>query len=90
MDSFKVDQPDYYAKFRHDREELMRARWTGRLYVDLVAEMGREGVSMTMPSGGGQTNSAVIFGINDPVSGCVDSFVVLNGDEPIIENYYCR
>ncbi len=80
----------YYANFRHDREVLMRSRWTGRLYVDLVADMGRDGVSMTTPDSSGQTSSAVIFGINDPISGCVDSFVVINGDEPIIEDYYCR
>lgn len=81
---------DSFASVRQEREAQMRERWAGRLYADLVAEMGRTGESMTVPSKRGETRSAVVFGINDPLSGCVDSFVVINGDEPIIGDYYCR
>tara|TARA_R110001583_G_scaffold190040_1_gene353941 strand:+ start:1543 stop:1809 length:267 start_codon:yes stop_codon:yes gene_type:complete len=84
------DAAHYFASFRQERELLMRERWTGRLYADLVAEMGWGGNSMTTPSAPGETRSAVTFGVNDPISGCVDSFVVINGDEPIINTYYCR
>ncbi len=79
-----------FASVRQEREAQMRARWAGHLYAELVAEMGREGASMTTPNAQGEPRSAVIFGVNDPLSGCVDSFVVINGDEPLIGNYYCR
>ncbi|MEH6472386.1 MAG: hypothetical protein V7752_14145 [Halopseudomonas sp.] len=86
----QTEKTDFYSSFRHDRELEMRERWAGRLYADLVAEMGHEGESMTTPNSQGRTSSAVVFGVNDPISGCVDSFIIINGEEPIIDNYFCR
>lgn len=81
---------DDFARMRYERAVQMRERWTGHLFADLVTEMGRSGESMTAPNSQGRTRSAVVFGVNDSRSGCIDAFVVINGEEPIIQNYYCR
>ena len=86
----KPGTTDSFASARQGREAQMRERWEGRLYAELVKEMGRTGESMTVISKRGETRSVIIFGINDPLSGCIDSFGVINGDEPIIDSYSCR
>lgn len=86
----KPETTDSSASARQAREAQMRERWEGRLYAELVKEMGRTGKSMTVPSKWGDIRSVIIFGINDPLSGCIDSFGVINGDEPMIDSYSCR
>ena len=81
---------DSHTSARQLRQLQMRERWSGCLYVELVEEMGYSGESMTTPSISGMTHSAVTFGVNDSTSGCLDSFVIINGDEPLIDTYHCR
>ncbi|MBC8210613.1 MAG: hypothetical protein H8E21_06050 [Gammaproteobacteria bacterium] len=86
----KPETMDSFTSARQSREAQMRERWEGHLYAELVKEMGRTGNSMTVPSKRGENRSLIIFGINDPISRCIDSFGVINGDEPIIDSYSCR
>lgn len=86
----KPETTDSFASARQSREAQMRERWEGHLYAELVKEMGRTGKSMSVPNKWGESRSVIVFGINDPLSGCIDSFGVINGNEPIIDNYSCR
>ncbi|MEH6826406.1 MAG: hypothetical protein V7629_21165 [Motiliproteus sp.] len=71
------------------QEQVMRKRWMDKPYRELVAHMGREGLVMDIPRYGWPPSSAVVYGYNE-ATGCVDSFLVMHGEEPMIKDYFCR
>ncbi len=70
-------------------EQGMRKQWADKPYRELVKHMGREGVVMDIPRYGWPASSAVVYGV-DSATGCVDAFLVLHGEEPLIKDYFCR
>ncbi|WP_210396183.1 hypothetical protein [Motiliproteus sediminis] len=72
------------------REKAMHARWAGRDYKELIAELGKPIYEMTIPRYGWPNSSALLYGL-DEGSGCIDAFLIVKGDDRTwVEDYYCR
>jgi hypothetical protein len=76
------------------REKLMHDRWAGKTYAELVEQLGKPLMVMSIPRDGWPPSSAIHYGASDQQSGCIDAFLVLHGDRSgrtaqVLE-YFCR
>ena len=76
------------------REKRMNDHWTGKSYNELVEQLGKPKMVMSIPRDGWPASSAIHYGASGPPWDCVDSFLVLHGDregrQAKILGYFCR
>ena len=83
------DGPPRGSVARMQRELAMNLQWQNRSFSELKAALGQPVLVMHIPGGGNPPGFAAVYGV-DPVSGCIDAFALLYGNDPIVRVYYCR
>jgi hypothetical protein len=75
---------------RKHREKVLQGVWAGKPYASLLALMGPPKVVMEIP-GRPHYSSARVYGVMDDDSQCIDAFtVVMQANDLIVANYFCR
>ena len=71
------------------REAAMNRRWQNRPLSELKLAMGEPRLLMQIPGGGNPPGFAAVYGV-DQATGCIDSFALFHGRDPLIRVYHCR
>jgi hypothetical protein len=88
--------PDSGANSRipqEQREFNLQTTWSGRSYEALVQAFGPPELIMDVPGFRQLRTSAVVYGVRDSASQCIDAFtVVVDGrtGQYVVTNYFCR
>ena len=72
-------------------ERSMQQAWVGRPRSELVADLGRPVALLGMPGSDRIPPSLIlVYTKPDSPGGCIDAFVVLQGEQGQVWNYFCR
>ena len=75
---------------RKHREKVLQDVWIGKPYSSLLELMGSPKIVMEIP-GRSHYSSARVYGVMDDDSQCIDAFtVIMQADDLIVANYFCR
>ena len=81
-------------RFPQEQRELsLQSAWSGRSYEALVQAFGQPELIMDVPGFRQLRTSAVVYGVRDSTSQCIDAFtVVVDGrtGQHVVTNYFCR
>jgi hypothetical protein len=74
---------------RLGREVNMNRRWQNHRLSELRSTLGQPQLLMSIPGGGNPPGFVAVYG-QDALSGCLDAFAFVYGEDPIIRVYHCR
>lgn len=85
----KVKRESIKAK-QGNREHQLASYWRGRTLDELKAVFGEPEMTMSIPRYGWPASYAAFYGVPDAETGCIDSFLIIDGEQPWVQNYFCR
>ena len=92
--AFHADGSALNARMPQEQREFnLQAAWSGRSYEALVQAFGPPELIMDVPGFRQLRTSAVLYGVRDSASQCIDAFTVVvdsRTGEHIVTNYFCR
>ncbi len=71
----------------------MQQIWRGRAYDVLLEAYGAPSFSMEIPGRADHHTFAVVYGIQDGLSRCIDAFTIIvdrNSKQRLVADYFCR
>ncbi|MES2129021.1 MAG: hypothetical protein V4463_17265 [Pseudomonadota bacterium] len=78
---------------RHQREIDLQHAWRGQPYEALLTAFGTPKMSMEIPGRHHDITFAVVNGMNDAASHCIDAFTVVidrSSRQRLVVDYFCR
>lgn len=77
------------ARGRAQREGTMNLKWQSRSLGEIVGEYGPPRRILDIPGGGNPPGFVLVYGRDDD-TGCLDTFAMVYGREPLVKMYQCR
>lgn len=77
------------ARARAQREGNMNLEWQNRTFNEIVKAYGPPRRILEIPGGGNPPGFVLIYG-RDGHSGCLDTFSMVYGRDPLVKMYQCR